>query len=111
VVFEAVGTPGRIQEAVESARFRGRVVTAGMCLAPDSIQPIRAAAKEVGLHFVVAYEKDDFQYTVDMLEQGRIEPAPMVTDRIGLDEVPAIFDLLARPGDRAKVLVQPAAAG
>lgn len=109
VVFEAVGSPGRIQEAVDRARFRGRVVVAGVCMDTDAIQPLRATFKEASLHFVLAYEKDDFQYTVDMLAQGRIDPAPMVTDRVGLSEVPAVFDALAQPGERAKVLVRPGA--
>ena len=56
---------------------------------------------------VPAYEKDDFRSTVDLLARGRIRPAPMVTDRIGLDGVPAAFEALARPSDQCKVLVLP----
>jgi len=85
----------------------GRVVGAGVCMDADASQPLRASFKEASLHFVLAYEKDDFQYTVDMLAQGRIDPKPVVTDRVGLSEVPASFDALVRPGERAKVLVRP----
>ena len=85
MVFEAVGEPCVIGEAIGQARFRGRVVVAGLCFSADAIQPLAATLKEVSMNFVLAYEKDDFQYTVDMMEQERIEPRPMVTDRIGLD--------------------------
>ena len=46
---------------------------------------------------------------VAMLEQGRIDPAPMITDRIGLAGVPAMFETLARPTTQAKVLIEPGA--
>ena len=89
-------TPGVIQEAIGRVRFRGRVVVAGLCPSADTIQPLPATFKEVAVRFVLAYEKDDFQYTVDMMEQERIEPLPVVTDRIGLDDVPEAFEALAK---------------
>ena len=106
-VFEAVGAPGLIQQAIGSVGFRGRVVVAGVCNQPDSFAPITPILKETTLHFVLAYEKDDFQYTVDMLEQDRIHPQAMVTDRIGFDDVAAAFEALAQPTHQSKVLVRP----
>ncbi len=107
VVFEAVGAPGVIQESIDRACFRGRVVVAGACFAEDTIQPLHATLKEVSVLFVGAYEKDDFQYTVDMMEQERIDPRPIVTDRIGLDEVPEAFEALVKPDSQCKVVVYP----
>jgi (R,R)-butanediol dehydrogenase/meso-butanediol dehydrogenase/diacetyl reductase len=107
VVFEAVGAPGVIAEAIDRARFRGRVVVAGLGFSADTIQPLAATSKEVSLSFVLAYEKDDFQYTVDMMEQERIEPLPIVTDRIGLDDVPEAFRALAKPDSQCKVVAYP----
>jgi (R,R)-butanediol dehydrogenase/meso-butanediol dehydrogenase/diacetyl reductase len=107
VVFEAVGAPGLIQQCIERVRFRGRVVVAGVCIAPDTFQPGPAVLKEASLHFVLAYEKRDFQRTVDLLDQGRIQPAAMVTDRIGLAAVPAAFEALEHPEGQCKVLVLP----
>jgi (R,R)-butanediol dehydrogenase/meso-butanediol dehydrogenase/diacetyl reductase len=106
-VFEAVGAPGLIQQAVGSVGFRGRVIIAGVCNQPDTIAPLASILKEASLHFVLAYEKDDFQYTVDMLEQDRIQPQALVTDRIGLDGVATSFEELARPTTQSKVLVRP----
>jgi (R,R)-butanediol dehydrogenase/meso-butanediol dehydrogenase/diacetyl reductase len=107
VVFEAVGAPGLIQACLERVRFRGRVVVAGVCFTPDTIQPGPAVLKEAALHFVLAYEKRDFERTVELLDAGRIEPAPLVTDRIGLAAVPDAFAALERPTDQCKVLVLP----
>jgi (R,R)-butanediol dehydrogenase/meso-butanediol dehydrogenase/diacetyl reductase len=106
-VFEAVGAPGLIQQAIGSVGFRGRVIVAGVCNQPDTIAPLTSILKETSLHFVLAYEKDDFQYTVDMLEQERIQPQAMVTDHIPLDAAPEAFEALARPTTQSKVLVRP----
>ena len=107
VVFEAVGAQGLIKDAISRVRFRGRVIVVGVCVGADTFLPAAAVMKEASVHFVLAYEKDDFQYTLDMLAQGRIDPSPLVTDRIGLDGVPAAFDALARPSHQCKVLVFP----
>lgn len=107
VVFEAVGTAGLIQEAVGLVRFRGRVVVAGLCMGTDTIQPIVAMTREANLHFVLAYEKDDFQYTVDMMDQERIAPAPLITDRVGLDGVAGAFEQLTAADTQCKVIVRP----
>ena len=85
----------------------GGVVVAGLCPSADTIQPLPATFNEVAVRFVFAYEKDDFQYTVDMMEQERIEPLPIVTDRIGLDDVPEAFEVLAKSRSQCKVIVYP----
>jgi len=107
VVFEAVGLPGLIASALNSVKFRGRVVVVGVCMQQDSFTPFAAITKEASLHFVLAYEKRDFEYTVDMLEQGRIAPAAMITDVVGLDGVAAAFDALEHPTTQSKVIVVP----
>ncbi len=107
VVFEAVGGPGMLQEAVDAVGYRGRVVGVGTCLAPDRFHPSRAVAKEASLRFSLAYEKDDFQYTVDMLDQGRIDPAAMVTGHADLDELPALVPALLAEPEPCKLMVLP----
>src|SRR5574338_422167 len=104
LVVEAVGAPGLIQRALDCVRFRGRVVVTGVCLGADAIQPLPALTKEASVQFALAYEKDDFQYAVDALESGRIDPLPMATDRRALAGIPAAFEALAAPGDQCKVL-------
>ena len=107
VVFEAVGARGLIQQCLERVRFRGRVVVAGVCITPDTIQPGPAVLKEASVHFVLAYEKRDFERTVELLERKELEPAALITDRIGLDAVSAAFDALEHPSEQCKVLVLP----
>ncbi len=107
VVFEAVGVKGLIQESIQHVGFRGRLVVAGMCMGSDQFQPAQAMLKETSVLFVLAYEKDDFQYCVDMIDQGRVEPAAMITDRVGLSGVADAFVALGNPEEQCKVLVDP----
>jgi (R,R)-butanediol dehydrogenase/meso-butanediol dehydrogenase/diacetyl reductase len=104
VVIEAVGAPELIQAAIETVGFRGRVIVAGVCLAPDTISPLAAITREATVQFVLAYEKDDFQYTIDALDRGRIDPFPMVTGRTDLAGVAGSFAALAHPSDECKIL-------
>jgi (R,R)-butanediol dehydrogenase / meso-butanediol dehydrogenase / diacetyl reductase len=108
IVFEAVGAPGLIDDCVGRVRFRGRVIVAGVCVGADSITPIAGIMKEAQLQYVLAYEKDDFQYTLDMLAQQRIDPSALITERVGLAGVPAAFAALATPLGQGKVLACPA---
>jgi len=108
IVFEAVGAPGLIEDCVARVRFRGRVIVAGVCMGADALTPLAGILKEAALQFVLAYEKDDFQYSIDMLAQERIDPSALITDRIGLASVPAAFEALATPRGQGKVLACPA---
>jgi 2-desacetyl-2-hydroxyethyl bacteriochlorophyllide A dehydrogenase len=107
LVFECVGTPGMIATSVAEAAVHGRVIVAGVCTKPDPFIPVIAVMKELAMHFVVYYRRHDFAYVVDMLAQGRLEPRPLVTDRVGLDDFPTAFAALKHPSTQCKVLVTP----
>ncbi|MGH0030558.1 MAG: zinc-binding dehydrogenase, partial [Myxococcota bacterium] len=109
VVFECVGVPGLIQECVGLVRPRGQVVVVGVCMQPDTILPGVAVMKEVALQFVVAYEKQDFDFTLRMLDQGRIASEEMVTDVVGFDRFSQAFEELKQPTTQCKVLLEPQA--
>jgi threonine dehydrogenase-like Zn-dependent dehydrogenase len=58
------------------------------------------------LTFVLGYDPADFDETIDALANGKIKPQPKVTDIIGVEQVPEMFQTLRRPGAHAKVLVE-----
>lgn len=107
VIFECVGVPGLLAECVDLAAPRSKLVVAGVCMQPDTFVPAAAVVKELQLQFVLAYLKSDFQLALDMMASGRIDPLPMVTDRVNLADMPAAFDGLRSPGGQCKVLVEP----
>lgn len=106
LVFECIGVKGTLGSAVEMVGPRGEVVVVGVCMEPDQIQPIQCIMKEVSINFALAYDRSDFDETIDALTTDKIKPQPMVTDIITVEQVPEMFTALRHPGARAKVLVE-----
>ena len=107
LIFECVGRPGVIQECVGMIRRGGVVLAAGMCMQPDTLLPVIGGVKEATIQFVSYYRRGDYELTVDMLRAERIDPQPMVTDRIGLEALPDAFEALRKPSTQCKVIVEP----
>jgi threonine dehydrogenase-like Zn-dependent dehydrogenase len=107
VVFECVGKPGLLASAIETVRPGGAVVSLGFCMTPDGFTPGIANTKEVTLKFPCAYTLREFAYSADALDAGTVKPSLMVTDTIGLDELPIMFEELRTTASQCKVLVDP----
>jgi threonine dehydrogenase-like Zn-dependent dehydrogenase len=84
----------------------GQAVVVGVCMEADEIQPPQCILREVHVNFVLGYDLADFDETIAALPAGKIKPQPMVTDIIGVEQVPEMFQTLRHPGDHAKVLVE-----
>ena len=69
IVFECVGAPGLIQQAIEMAPHGGKVVPVGVCEQPDTFMPLLGLFKELQIQFAIAYNRDDFETCVAMLER------------------------------------------
>lgn len=106
VIFECVGAPGLLQQCIEMAPHRGLIIPVGVCEQPDSIMPFFALVKELQLQFAIAHTRDDFETSVAMLAQRRIDIAPMITDIVSLDELPDAFEALRTPSHQCKVLTR-----
>ncbi|MFT4823721.1 MAG: (R,R)-butanediol dehydrogenase/meso-butanediol dehydrogenase/diacetyl reductase [Halioglobus sp.] len=106
VIIECVGAPGLMQQCMEMARQRGKVVLVGVCEQPDSIMPFYGLVKELSIQFAIAYTRDDFDTCVAMLAEGRIDVSPMITDIVDLDELPEAFEALRTPSHQCKVLTR-----
>lgn len=109
VVFECVGAPGLIQQCIDLAGIRGRVVVAGACFQDDTIKPITALGKEVALRFSQCYTERDFEAVIDAIAAERARPQPLHTRTVDFSGLPAAFDALRTPSADCKVLIDPAA--
>ena len=106
-VIEAVGRPGMLNAAIAAVRPQGTVVTGGVCMEPDSFDHLLAYFKEPVIRTARVYTKAENQFILEMIAAGRIDPAPMISHRIGLDALPAAFEALRTPTDQCKVMVMP----
>src|SRR5579872_4842519 len=106
LVIECIGVKGTLGAAIDIAGTHGRVVVIGACLEPDTIVPMKCLAKEISVEFAIGYTKAEFEETIAALAAGKLNAKPLITDIIGLDEVPAMINTLRSPGTHAKVLIE-----
>jgi threonine dehydrogenase-like Zn-dependent dehydrogenase len=105
VIFEAVGVPGMINEAMRVAPRHARIVIVGACMQQDRIYPMLGIGRELNLQFVLGYEPGEFGDALTAIADGRVDLAPWITARVGIDDVPQAFADLSNPEAHAKILV------
>ena len=107
VVFECIGVPGTQQLAMDYAPMGGRIVVIGVCMAPDTIRPVKAITKELQVNYVYMYRRQEFELTIDLLNRERIDPSAMLSGTVGFDAFPQAFESLKSDKRVCKLLLVP----
>ncbi|MCP5027326.1 MAG: zinc-binding dehydrogenase [Actinomycetia bacterium] len=107
VIFECVGVPGVIQQIFDRSMRNTRVVVVGVCMGPDTIEPLVAIGKELNVQFVLGYTASEFADTLRGLASGEIPAEPIITGTVGVDGVAQAFSDLGDPEAHAKIMVDP----
>jgi len=107
VVFEAIGVPGIIDDALRAAPAQARLVVVGVCMQPDRINPFFGISKELNIQFVLGYDPMEFAECLRAIAEGDLDVAPLITGEVDLDGVPGAFAALADPDEHCKILVVP----
>ena len=107
IVFECVGIPGLIAQAVQQLRNRGTILLLGLCTRPDTFNSFAMLSKEVKLVTSAFFTRQEYEAALDALAQGAIEPRLLVTDTIPLGNTPEVFENLKRRTSQCKVLIAP----
>lgn len=107
VVFECVGVPGMIDQAVRTVARRGRVMILGACFEPDHWTSVMGMSKEIDIRYSFVYDLREFQTCIDALERGAVEARSMITQTVSLTDLPEAFEALRGKANQCKVLVAP----
>lgn len=107
VVFECVGAPGLIDQAVQQVRNRGTILLLGLCMRPETFNSFRMLTKEVGLVTAAFFVQQEFEAALDALASGAAEPRLLITDTITLEATPTVFESLKKRTSQCKVLIAP----
>jgi (R,R)-butanediol dehydrogenase/meso-butanediol dehydrogenase/diacetyl reductase len=107
IVLECSGAIGLIERAVSLVATRGTVGVLGFCMQNDSFSPVTALSKELSLKFALMYGRRDFEQAIDALDAGAVEPRAMITDTIGFDAFPDMFEALRGRTPHSKVHIDP----
>ena len=107
IVFECVGVPGLIAQAVEQVRPRGTILLLGLCTKPDTFNSFAMLGKEVRLVTSAFFTVQEYEAALAALEQGAVAPRLMVTSTIALTDTPSVFETLKQRSEQCKVLIAP----
>lgn len=107
VIFEAVGVPGMIDQAMRIAPKNARILVVGACMQEDRFHPMIGIGRELNLQFALGYEPGEFGAALESIAQGKVDLAPWLTATVGINEIPQAFSDLADPEDHAKIMVTP----
>jgi (R,R)-butanediol dehydrogenase / meso-butanediol dehydrogenase / diacetyl reductase len=107
IVFECVGIPGLIAQAVDQVRNRGTILLLGLCTRPDTFNSFAMLSKEVRLITSAFFTRQEYETALDALDAGAAEPRLLVTDTISLGDTPERFEALRKRSYDCKVLINP----
>ncbi|TJY61000.1 alcohol dehydrogenase [Sinimarinibacterium sp. CAU 1509] len=107
VIFECVGVPGIVQQIIDGAPLMSRIIVAGVCMQIDRYEPALAIHKEIDLRFVFGHSPLEYRDTLQMIAEGKVSCAPMITGVVGLGGVSGAFEALKDPETHAKILIDP----
>ena len=73
----------------------------------DRSEPATAVVKEVEIIFCFCYDHVDFQMTLEMLAEERIDVKGLVTESVGFEQFTEAFERLKQPSDQIKIILKP----
>jgi threonine dehydrogenase-like Zn-dependent dehydrogenase len=107
VIFEAVGVPGMIEQAMRMAPKDARILVVGACMQEDRIHPMLGIGRELSIQFALGYTPDEFGASLTAIAEGKVDLSPWLTGTVDVDGVPQAFADLGNPEAHAKILVVP----
>jgi threonine dehydrogenase-like Zn-dependent dehydrogenase len=108
VIYEAVGVPGMLDQAMRASPRNGRVMVVGACMEADTVRPLIGIGKELTIGFALGYDPFEFVSMLQTIAEGKVDVTPLITGHVGISGVPDAFDALASPDEHCKILVEPA---
>ena len=107
IVFECVGLPGLIAQAVDQVRPRGTILLLGLCTKPDTFNSFAMLSKEVRLVTSAFFTVPEYEATLAALEGGADAPRLLVTGTVDLLNTPTMYESLKKRTEQCKVLIAP----
>ncbi|MFT5531472.1 MAG: threonine dehydrogenase-like Zn-dependent dehydrogenase [Candidatus Poriferisodalaceae bacterium] len=106
-IFECVGVPGMIDQAITMAPRYTTIVVVGLCMLSDTFRPTMAINRHVSLHFVLGWTPTEFAESLAAIASGAVDVEPLITGQVDLNGVANAFEELASPVEHAKILIVP----
>lgn len=86
-VFECTGFPTLVNDAINIARKGGTVVQIGIWDKPLEINLLKYVMNQIRIQPVWSYTKEDFKNAINLVVKKKIDPEPIVTKIISIDDI------------------------
>lgn len=108
-VLEAVGTSGTYEQAFAMLRRGGKLEAFGICADDDTMRvpPMQFVIDEKKVGGSCAGIGHDWEVAIDLLRYGRIDPRPLISRVVPLEDLEASLHALHEDRNLLKVLVSP----
>lgn len=106
VAFEAIGNPVTQEQAFASVRTGGRVVMVGYSEKPMTLDTGRVMFRELEIVGSLGCRPVDYPRVFELVLQGKIKVAELVTAKYPLDQINTAFDKL-RHGEGIRSVITP----
>jgi 2-desacetyl-2-hydroxyethyl bacteriochlorophyllide A dehydrogenase len=107
VVFDAAGSTDSVRQATEMTRVGGQVMMVATYHGNPDIGLASGRKREVNYLTTRAHVFDDFRASLNLISSRQLDVRPLITNEIGLGEVPGAFETLSSGGPMMKVLCRP----
>ncbi len=106
VVFECIGEPGTLAQAINYAPRGGRVAVLGASMEDDGFAPGSAMSRELDIYFSLGLEPGEVETAIAAVASERISTEAMITHIVSLDELPKAFAAIGESGIPGKLMLE-----
>ncbi len=105
VVYDCAGARGTLKQSIDMLKRGGTAVVVGLSGKPDEIDT-RLFFRS-GKVIAIPAARDLWPLSVQLIAEGKLNPATIISHIIGLEELPDYMQALQRPDAHVQVMVDP----
>ena len=108
VVIECCGNAPAVTSAIMAVKPGGTIVLVGVSPQPITIPTVVTVMNEVKMQGAIAYTKEEFKETIELIKNKKINVLKFVDEIVGLDDVQKSYKKLTNgESEVIKILVDP----
>lgn len=108
VVLECCGNSPAVGSAIMTCRPGGKVILVGVATSAIEVPTVMAVLKEISLQGAIAYTKEEFITSMDLMSKKLIDVTKFISDIVPQEKVQdAFLELTSGTSNKIKILIDP----
>lgn len=108
IVLECCGNSAAVTSAIMACRPGGKVILVGVATGSITIPTVMAVLKEISLQGAIAYTKEEFICSMELMSKKQIDVTNLISETISLEKVQEAFiELTSGKSKKIKILIDP----